>query len=393
MKAKHMFLNFKRFLLIISSFAIGCGSRTPDLAKTREAWDEVNNPIRIGDGYVTKFSELPVAGALQATPWSDDYWPSNQGGIARRWKLDNSNAFTYRSPSLEELRQATTAQLARMSPAEKLDVFLGDYSYPTVQFERSRVSPENEHWEGICHGWAAAALNFDEPKPVLMSNADGIQIPFGAADIKALLSYFQGNVGRTTGGFLGARCNVDLEQSPQDARNPECRDTNAGSFHLVLTNEIGIRKKGFIADLTRDRMVWNQPVHGYSSRIVTKQAPSPGAAAGTVIEHLVETTITYTAEIEPEWSSVVGTEAQNNASVSYLYRLELNAEGEIIGGAWSVSDRPDFLWTQSRPVFFGRWRALERIYNASIASEPYADPTLLPMASVDLNENNTGSNE
>lgn len=389
-----MLLKNSSTLIILSAFSISCSAPTPNTSKTREAWDEVNEPIRIGSGYVSKLSDLPASGTLAATPWSDDYWPSNQGGIARRWKLDWSDAFSYRSPSLEQLRKANVGQIALMSPAEKFDLFLGDYSYPTVQSERLRVSPENEHWEGICHGWAAAAINFAEPKPVLVTNADGLKIPFGSADIKALLSFFQGNIGRTTGGFLGGRCNIDLEQFPQYGVNPECRDTNAGAFHLVLANEIGLRKKGFIADLTRDRMVWNQPVHAYTSKVLRTQAPTPGAAVGTTSEMVVETTITYTAEIEPQWETVIGSEFQNNRTVSYVYRLELNSQGEIIGGAWEVDERPDFLWTQSRPVFFGRWRALEKIYNASIAGEPYADPSLeLAEESANLDEDDAGSDQ
>lgn len=35
-----------------------------------------------------------------------------------------------------------------------------------------------------------AALEYAQPNPVVLTNADGIQIPFGASDVKALLTYY-----------------------------------------------------------------------------------------------------------------------------------------------------------------------------------------------------------
>ena len=36
-----------------------------------------------------------------------------------------------------------------------------------------------------------------------------------------------------------------------------CEGVNAGALHILLANMVGIRKEGFIADVTRDREVWN----------------------------------------------------------------------------------------------------------------------------------------
>jgi hypothetical protein len=353
-----------------------CGSHANDASSAKEEWDAQNQPLTLSAGYVHSFSQLPVEGVLEKTPWTDDYWPSYQGGIAKRWKDSSSDNFSYRTPSRGRLQRMSEADLARLSPAEKFDIFIGDYRYGTVAIERSRVSPDNQTWEGICHGWAPAAINFEEPKPVLLANQDGIKLPFGSSDVKALLSYYQGQINRTRAPILGGRCNIDLATNPARALDPACRDTNAGAFHIVLANQIGIRKQSFVADVTRDYMVWNQPVHAFTSRVLRTQEPSPGAAPGTVEEKLIETVMTYTVEVDPQWDALVGTPGHSDNSATYLYRIELDGNGEIIGGEWESEERPDFLWTQPRPEFFGRWSSLETIYRAAIAAQPYTDPTL-----------------
>jgi hypothetical protein len=353
-----------------------CGSHPSDSSSVKEEWDGKNRPLRLSAGYVHKFSTLPVEGALPKTPWTDDYWPSYQGGIAKRWKMPDSDNFSYRAPSRGRLQRMSEADLARLSPAEKFDIFIGDYRYGTVETERNRVSPRNETWEGICHGWAPAAINFEEPKPVVLANQDGIKIPFGSSDVKALLSYYQGQIKRLPAPMLGDRCYDDIAANPARAIDPSCRDTNAGAFHIVLANQIGIRQQGFVADVTRDYMVWNQPVHAFTSRVLRTQAPSPGAAPGTVEEKLIETVMTYTVEVDPQWDALVGTPGHSDDAATYLYRVELDRNGEIIGGEWETEERPDFLWTQPRPQFEGRWSPLETIYRAAIAAQPYTDPTL-----------------
>jgi hypothetical protein len=60
----------------------------------------------------------------------------------------------------------------------------------------------------------------------------------------------------------------------------------------------------------------------------------------------------------------------NTPSRKYNYRLELNAEGQIIGGAWLDDNRPDFLWKQDAPEFKDvgalRFSSLQSLYEKSI---------------------------
>ncbi|MCX6111321.1 MAG: hypothetical protein NTZ90_17130 [Proteobacteria bacterium] len=169
-----------------------CG-RSPTPAATKEAWDEVNDPLRLGTDYERNFKMLPLAGALDKTPWSDTYWPSYMGGVAYRWNGTPSEGFAYTAPNAATVAKMTPEELAALSPAEKFDIARGKMDYPLLASERARTRPSSPSWEGICHGWAPAALLYDEPKAVLVDGPGGLKIPFGSADIKALLDLYVGN--------------------------------------------------------------------------------------------------------------------------------------------------------------------------------------------------------
>lgn len=323
-------------------------------------WNKANDPINMAEGYVVKFSELPLSGELDKKPWSDSYWPSVEGGISARWQ---GGGPVFR-PGAWMLRRMPAAKLARMSPAEKYDVFIGNYNYETQKQERSRTSQSRLRWEGICHGWAPASMLFEEPQPVTLRGANGVEVPFGSSDIKALLSFYQGQVAEAPTRFLGERCNENLSRNPGAASSDECRDTNAGAFHVVMANMIGLRRQGFVVDKTRGDQVWNQPVWHYETEVESEGGPSEGAAPGTVREITVTSHVTWGVEVRPHWDAL-GDESPSHTA-RYQYRLELNAAGEIIGGEWLTDDRPDFMWTQEAPEFTGYFAPLKKIYEASI---------------------------
>jgi len=358
-----------RFSLIILFLLIltGCGGASPSTSSTSEAWDRANDPLNLGNQYEYSFNLLPRTAQVSLKPWTDSYWPSNQGGIANRW-IVGQNGFSYGFLDRQTLGTLSLAQMASLSPAEKFDILNGRYDYPLASHERSRTRPTDEDWFGLCHGWASAAINYYEPKSVMMRNADGLSIPFAASDVKALLTFYQGQVSNAPQRVLGMRCDADLSRDPYAAQLPQCRDVNAGAFHVVLANQIGRFGQAFTADVTRDAEVWNQPIHQFSTIIVGYQGVSPGAAIGTVQEVIVDTAIGYTVEINAQWQATNNTINHRDGSKSYRYRLELNAYGQIIGGEWLTFDRPDFLWMKGVADFTGYYSNLGPLYNASITS-------------------------
>jgi hypothetical protein len=173
-------------------------------------WGSESDPANMGKNYNYSFSDLPLAGTVDPKhmPWSDNYWESDWGGISLRWEtltvaqrdpdlydyqtVNKSALFAYAPPSLSQLRTMSRQDLLNLSPAEKYDIMMGRYDYPTVYSERQRTSPDMKDWQGICHGWVPAAINQAEPLPTDMTNPDGVVVPFGSSDVKGLLSYYYG---------------------------------------------------------------------------------------------------------------------------------------------------------------------------------------------------------
>jgi hypothetical protein len=352
----------KIFVGSVLLLIVGCGANPPAASTTSEAWNAANDPFNLDSTYERRLGFLPVQGQTPNTPWSDTYWPDRQGGIANRWAAGGGAPWGQALLSYQQVASLTPAQLASLSPAEKYDIFIGRFDYPLTVSELARTRPTDPAWAGVCHGWAPAAINYYEPRAVTLTSAHGIAVPFGASDVKALLSYYDGRVDVARQRVLGQRCNHQLSASPGAAGLPECRDVNAGAFHVVMANQLGLRQRAFLADVTRDAEVWNQPVNGFSSRVLqVRGGASPGAAFGTVQEADIETTIRYVVETAPSWQPIGGHEAAK----TYQYRVELAADGSIIGGEWYSGDRPDFLWTMAPPSAF-QMAGLYQIYEASI---------------------------
>lgn len=352
-----------------------------------EKIDINNNPANfnkiIGTQVITHLDELPVSGKLNddRLGWSETYWPSNKGGIAYRWSHPNPEPFKYKLFSKAELKRMSVKEIGQLSPSELYDIAQSDYDYTLTRKVLSSFSPRDLWWEGICHGWAVAAANYPEPSQVVITNKDGIKVPFGSSDVKGLLAMHDAYNYRGMYAQVGKRCAAsgkvpgegdDRDHNPhppteEEANVPDCKDVNAGTFHIVLTNMIGIHSKSFVADVDRFNDVWNQPVTSYSSTIMNEEEVS-GADRSLGIERKVRvhTKFTYGEELKfytPELGAtgiknfvskkpVTGTVHQEFRSKDYEYILELDFAGRIIGGEWITATRPDFMWTLSRDKKF-----------------------------------------
>ena len=320
--------------------------------KIHEAWNEISNPEIMGPFFLRKFSTLPLSGKVfsKARYWSGDYWALQKGSINYRWYSRDKKGFNLNSPTKEKARKMSIPELAALSPSEKYDLFTGRYDYPLRNEVAEIANPEAEIWEGMCHGWSPASMNHDEPTPKLMRNPDGIEIPFGSTDIKALISYYYAYHFKAPDTHqMGRRC----FKGPFLNRESDCiNDLNAGAFHLVLANRLGFDGKGLIADFQRFKEVWNHPITAYEAVITGRSSPGNNAAPGTVEEIQMKTKITYLDDNGNDWHPVIGTPKQAYKTVTYFYDLELDQEGNIIGGDWASKDRPDFLWLMHKPRKF-----------------------------------------
>ncbi len=324
-----------------------------ELDSIDRAWQGISDPLRMSAAFNREFSSLPLSGKA-ADPqkyWSSDYWARNKGGINYRWNSARPTGFNLVSPTKDQAMTMTTAELASLSPSEKWDLFNGRYDYPLKKRIAAYASPSRPSWEGICDGWAGAALNHDEPAPMTVANPDGIQIPFGSSDIKGILSWYYAR--EWAGGYamMGRRCNGGLNMGTDRCTH----DMNAGAFHIVLANRLGTEGISFIADIDRKSEVWNHMAYDFSSRIVSSNlSPRSTSAPGTVKVARVRTTVDYVWLLRRNtWEPVLGTSGQRTNSRTYEYYLDLNAQGRIIGGDWISSQRPDFLWLERKVGSFG----------------------------------------
>lgn len=352
-----------------------------------ERWDGANSPFNMNrvakTSMITSFDELPPAATLADNrySWSESYWPSNKGGIAYRWSHPDPQPFKYKLHTKEELKSMSSSQISQLSPSELYDIAQGDYNYTLTRKVLNKFSPRDLWWEGICHGWAQAAANYPEPAPVTLKNRDGISVPFGSSDVKALLAHHEAYNYGGTFGFVGKRCRVrgkvPGEEDARDGNLPipteeefnsaDCRDVNAGAFHIVLANLIGIHSRSFVADIDRMNDVWNQPIYGYSSSVKNEEAVTPEHRMQGIERRIrVATSFTYgeelkfwTRELEAEGhrnfvskQPVTGTVHQKYLSKNYEYILELDGAGKIVGGEWISATRPDFMWIYDRSAKF-----------------------------------------
>ncbi len=315
-----------------------------------------------------------ISGSAKVIPWSDSYWPMFRGGLGQRYNDEEfmsyewkeANEYIHSRPASALIEEG---KLDSLSPAEKYDHLLGLTDFPLTAsqwtdgqqfFNRSgRV----ESWMGLCHGWAPASMMMPEPKKKISLGG----MNFYPSDIKGLatLMWARGNFPTR---FIGGRCNAQDPQSDRNGRPTEqnCLDNNPGSWHLVVVNQLGISKRPFIMDASYDYQVWNHPVYSYQYVYFNPRTMTDGKFNESLEKsgnwdkrkHLrardtktivgVRMTVTYAVENEPSME-----EDQNSDSsrVSYDYDLELNQNGEIIGGEWHSHGHPDFLWVPDPDSF------------------------------------------
>lgn len=350
------------FSILIPIFAVSLA-----YSKT---WNGANDPFKIDRNFTTYLTQLPERGELKdrRIGWPGNHWANNLGGIAHRWSSSNPQNFSYKLRSLAELRKMAPHEFNELSPAEKFDIFNSRYNYPTVKKVLGRLSPHESEWHGICHGYAPAALNHPEPDKVVLRNKDGLKITFYSSDVSALMSYYYAKVIITPVSLIGRRCNYSSHSEIPSSSRDACEDMNAGAFHVVMSNRLGLQGQGFIADIDRFFEVWNHVAVDYTSVMRGELEPDKDSAEGTIKRVQVETIVTYAAAIAPKFEPVIGTDEASYAQNTYEYYLDIDESGYIIGGDWIGTTRPDFIWLQKKAIFNGDWSSMNQIYRPAFIS-------------------------
>jgi hypothetical protein len=331
-----------------------------------------------------------LSAALPKNAWSGSGWPTYAGRVAIRYSnsdyLGVGNDFPdlYRFVNSEEnslksiYATRKSKKLETLSPTEKYDLLIGDASdSPTgylarKQWERGYATYKKYRhvpsWHGICHGWAPASFMLSRPTHTIeVTAADGVtKIKFWPTDLKGLASLIWAD-GVAPVRFLGSRCNVDGPKKDDNGRviQPECFDTNPGLFHMAVVNQLSSAKRNLIVDSNYDLEVWNRPVVGYAYTYFNPQSKkSVDSVSQAVVTKADFTKDKFKTYRSPNAASFVGiamkvrflggaglnhksTDSADNdnfGDTTYMYDLELDANGNIIGGEWYKNAHPDFVW-------------------------------------------------
>lgn len=276
---------FKFAAAVLSAVALlGCGDATMEVGGVsekddlygeslgREAWSAADAPTLFNSNLEFKLDALPMEGQATNIPWAGNYWPVYEDSINVKWDGETSMSAAEKYGKAFNVADVenkvskyhgidnATAQ-KECSQTSECNAELGEQCAKRRGAEKGRCIPT---WWRICHAWSPAAILMPEPKRPVTRNG----VTFKVNDIKALVTLVHN---KTTSNFVSLRCNKSNSQGqvtydpsgrPTDS-SAECRDTNAGTFHILLANYLGVMKQAFVEDRTFDHEVWNQPLRGY----------------------------------------------------------------------------------------------------------------------------------
>jgi len=399
-------------LLGITAFALAaCNDGTDSTGKPEDngkvvdgkadAWNPTNNPARFRLEFNYKWEELKdfSEGEAEQTPWPSDYWATYEDSTNVRYHGTNTlspmekydKAFNDWTPNMDLLPLDLHADCSSTYDGTIMDTHDEYYNHlgPAASWQhrnkgiyraRNGIDDDNdgtidecggsdydgvETWWGLCHAWTPAAII--EPEPVKDVTVN--DVTFTVSDIKALLITMYD---RNSAVMIGGRCNekeIERNEETGEILNDQCKDTNAGTWHVVVVNMLGIMKRAFAEDRTANYQVWNQPVYKYNigeQREVTEEEAmtllnhagekytdvfdSPNAVKWVYVDmhtsYVRESSSTTEGPLVPRIGNYTGTD-------HYEYILELDEEGNIVGGEWlpAYDDRhPDFLWLPMRQL-------------------------------------------
>ncbi len=339
-------------LSLLSLLLLGSTATVDALAG---AWDSSSNPFIIDPRFEARLSLLPTSARLRDshTPWSGPYWADRRGSIGYSWQTGEKAEFLL-LPA-EALRHLDPARLARLSPAEKIDILRGRYDYPTVALVREGTRGRARAWEGLCTGWSQTSLLYQEPAPITLTNPQGIEVPFGSADLKALAAFYYDKVAvrtRADGLEIDERRVVQMGKvcDPGDPVADCRRDVNAGALHILVANRIGNQNRGVIADFSRGRQIWQHPIHGFRADIRGERRARKDAAPTAVREVYVHLELDLARYAPAQWE----TTGLHERDRGFRYWLELDSEDRIVGGKFlslGGGRALDYLWVSDLIAF------------------------------------------
>lgn len=334
------------------------------------------------------------------------------------WK-ENLNDFRKRKRELlPQGLDMEEQKLAKLAPSEKYDLLLGDTNFDLTNRiwnfvetwgnqkmngflskidipEGYRLPKANSRialWEGICHGWALAAGGYPEPKQtVTITLPNGKRLPFYPTDIKALVSLaFANSLVQQETLIEGFRCNNknprqdeygrfidDLPSRDEIGVLPRCADVHPAVWHLAVVNLMGLQRRSLVVEIDANAKVNNHPLGAYQFSYFNPKSGRVGSLEKSMVDladyrrdpyagsrHAdtryvvgVEMRMLYVDWVSPDDAKAAASEGKFKKK-DFLYDLELDAYGNVVGGQWRVNHIIEFVTdrgsdlTTNQPDFF-----------------------------------------
>lgn len=293
-----------------------------------QVWDQ---------SFTRRLDDLPLSAEVSQDkrPSSGGYYPESSGGT-------------------------DVVMVGGKSPLAKYDEAFNQGRNQAAAWERANHT-NGPAWAGHCNGFAAAAQRHaKEPSKAVVRRG----VSFDPRDIKALMAEVHMSADYE---FLGGnRCerneNVPL---PDNRRDPtimdECEDINPGTLHAAVANWIGRIRHPLIIDRYRGEEVWNYPLYKYQVTTLNRnisEAQARQYVSGNNSDYIFNPAAQKFAYVDMTLTYADASKAETLGRLSPIelklqYILELNADGEILGGEWvgrSVQTHPDFLWVALPPL-------------------------------------------
>jgi hypothetical protein len=265
--------------------AVGLYALSPATARA-EHWDYPNDPGILDPSFVYEVSQLPATGAPANVPQPGWYWTTYQDSINYRWNggdLAPSEKFAYifGRPQLMQTISLTSGVLSQSGLAcanseecPGANVYCGQVN--------GAVGVCIPSWFGLCNGWAGFAASEVAPVSAVVRNG----ATFYPNDIEALMTLLYGD--ELDYREIGDRCDQTTPTVNSVGRDTDltCRNINAGAFHVLMANLIGLRSGRLVVNENASGEVWNRPVMSYSVTNTNPDGTIPQVDAVTALELL-----------------------------------------------------------------------------------------------------------
>ncbi|MBK8658101.1 MAG: hypothetical protein IPN22_04310 [Bacteroidetes bacterium] len=302
----------------------------------------------------------------QQAPWGGNYMPLLQGGLATRWtQTPSSHPHSDSLLSWAQVQQMSIAEIAALSPAEKMDIYLGYSDFRITRNELLHRGPERllirnvvvesgvarpdtvrvQAREGFCDGMRLAGAWLPEPERTITvqsyDTSSDIYVRFYPADLKALAA---------------ASCFYAQWYASVGENNSRMPD--AGTFDILLREVLGRQKRTFFVDVKQGEEKWNESVVGYKREVLkesTVTALLTGMPPATKKAVDVRLTLHLLGELPLNNNATAAGIANKTLTKTRItqYRLYVDQNNRIVGGKWQKLDTqnysnylqyPDYIW-------------------------------------------------